>query len=42
MQYAGLDQINILLTPSLAGRGLLNINLTAGGLTSNTVTIQVQ
>ncbi len=42
MEYAGLDQINILLSPELAGRGLLNMNLSAGGLTSNTVTLLVQ
>jgi uncharacterized protein (TIGR03437 family) len=42
MQFAGLDQINVLLSPALAGRGLLNVRLTAGGLTSNTVTIQIQ
>jgi uncharacterized protein (TIGR03437 family) len=42
MQYAGLDQVNVVLSPSLAGRGLLNIRLTAGGLAANTVTIQVQ
>jgi uncharacterized protein (TIGR03437 family) len=42
MQFAGLDQLNVLLSPSLAGRGLLNIRLTAGGRSSNIVTIQVQ
>jgi uncharacterized protein (TIGR03437 family) len=41
MQYAGLDQVNVLLSPSLAGHGLMNIVLTAGGVSSNTVSVQV-
>jgi uncharacterized protein (TIGR03437 family) len=42
LQYAGLDQVNVPLSPSLAGRGLINIRLSAGGRVTNTVTIRVQ
>ena len=41
-EFSGLDQINVVLSPGLAGRGLVAIRLTAGGLTSNAVTIRVQ
>ena len=39
---SGLDQVNIMLPPQLAGAGLVNIRLSAGGYGSNTVTIRVQ
>lgn len=42
IEFSGLDQINIVVSPSLAGRGVVNIRLTAGGLTSNAVTIRIQ
>jgi uncharacterized protein (TIGR03437 family) len=42
IEFSGLDQINVVLSPSLAGRGLVAIRLTVGGLTSNAVTIRVQ
>jgi uncharacterized protein (TIGR03437 family) len=35
----GLDQVNILLAPMLANRGLLNIVLTVDGQVANTVTV---
>jgi uncharacterized protein (TIGR03437 family) len=38
----GLDQVNILLPPSLSGSGLLNLTLTAGGLPANTVYVVIK
>jgi len=40
--FAGLDQVNVLLPRSLAGRGSVNIVLTASGQTANTVNISIQ
>jgi uncharacterized protein (TIGR03437 family) len=40
--FAGLDQVNVLLPRSLAGRGSVNIVLTVSGQTANTVSISVQ
>lgn len=40
--FAGLDQINLRLPQSLAGRGLVNIALTVDGQTANTVTISIK
>ncbi len=40
--YAGLDQVNVLLPNSLAGSGLLNVNLVVDGVSSNTVQINIQ
>lgn len=40
--FAGLDQVNVLLPRSLAGKGSVNIVLTASGQTANTVNISVQ
>jgi uncharacterized protein (TIGR03437 family) len=41
--YAGEDQVNIgPLPPSLAGKGSVNIIVTADGQTANTVTVTVQ
>ncbi len=40
--FAGLDQVNILLPPSLAGTGTVNVILTVDGLVSNTVQVQFQ
>lgn len=42
VEFSGLDQINIVLSPNLAGLGAVNIRLMAGGLTSNVVTVQIQ
>ncbi len=38
--YAGLDQVNLLLPRTLAGKGEVNINLRVDGLTANTVTVK--
>jgi uncharacterized protein (TIGR03437 family) len=40
--FAGLDQLNIKLPPSLAGRGNVEIVLTVDGREANRVTIKVQ
>jgi len=40
--FAGLDQVNVLLPRSLAGRGSVNIVLTASGQTANTVNVSIQ
>jgi uncharacterized protein (TIGR03437 family) len=40
--YVGLDQINVRVPTSLAGRGEVNIVLTADGKTTNTITFNVQ
>jgi penicillin G amidase len=39
--YAGLDQINVRLSPRLAGRGQVTIALMVNGQTSNTVTLLI-
>lgn len=40
--YAGLDQANIQIPSSLAGKGSVNVVLTADGLASNVVTINMK
>jgi uncharacterized protein (TIGR03437 family) len=40
--YPGLDQYNILIPPSLAGKGQVDVIVTAAGLPSNTVNITLQ
>jgi len=40
--FYGLDQVNVLLPRSLAGSGTVNVVLTAGGQTANTVTMDIQ
>jgi uncharacterized protein (TIGR03437 family) len=40
--YPGADQYNILIPPSLAGKGQVDVVVTAAGLPSNTVTITLQ
>ncbi len=40
--YAGLDQVNVLLPSSLAGRGRLSVVLNADGRASNPVWVQFQ
>lgn len=40
--YTGLDQVNIPLPPTLAGRGNVNIQFSAGGVSSNAVQITIQ
>lgn len=41
LQYAGLDQVNVELPSSLAGKGEVPVVLTADGQAANTVTIRV-
>jgi len=38
-QYVGLDQVNVLLPPSLRGSGEVPVVLTVGGVAANTVTV---
>jgi uncharacterized protein (TIGR03437 family) len=38
----GLDQVNVLIPSSLAGKGYVNVQLTAGGVASNPVQITLQ
>ncbi len=40
-QFVGLDQINILLPPSLRGKGLVNVTITMDGKTTNSVQINI-
>jgi uncharacterized protein (TIGR03437 family) len=40
-QFVGLDQINILLPPSLRGKGLVNVTITMDGKTTNPVQIHL-
>jgi uncharacterized protein (TIGR03437 family) len=42
MGLAGLDQANILLSRSLAGRGLVDVVFTAGGINANTVQVNIK
>jgi uncharacterized protein (TIGR03437 family) len=39
---AGLDQANVRLPRTLAGRGVVNIVFTVAGKTANTVTVTMQ
>lgn len=41
-QYAGFDQVDLLLPRSLAGAGTVDLTLTVDGVTSNVVTINIQ
>jgi uncharacterized protein (TIGR03437 family) len=41
-QYSALDQVNVLVPPSLAGAGEVQLILTANGITANPVTVQFQ
>ncbi len=38
----GLDQVNVLIPASLAGKGNVNLQLTAGGVAANPVQITIQ
>jgi uncharacterized protein (TIGR03437 family) len=40
--YPGVDQYNILIPPTLAGKGQVDVIVTAAGLPSNTVNITLQ
>jgi uncharacterized protein (TIGR03437 family) len=39
--FAGLDQVNVLLPSSLAGKGTVEVQLTANGVAANAVQIVV-
>jgi uncharacterized protein (TIGR03437 family) len=41
-QFAGLDQVNVLLPRALASTGVANIVLSAGGKTANTVYVSIK
>jgi uncharacterized protein (TIGR03437 family) len=40
--YDGLDQVNVLLSPSLAGSGQVTLQLTVDGVQANPVTVDIQ
>jgi len=40
--YVGLDQVNLLIPRSLAGRGEVNIGLTVDGKTANTIRVNIK
>jgi uncharacterized protein (TIGR03437 family) len=40
--YPGLDQVNLLIPPSLAGKGQVNVVVTAANKPSNPVYIVIQ
>jgi uncharacterized protein (TIGR03437 family) len=40
--YTGLDQVNVLLPQSLAGKGSVTVQLTANGIAANPVNITIQ
>jgi uncharacterized protein (TIGR03437 family) len=40
--YAGEDQVNVLLPASLAGSGTVNVSVSVAGSVSNTVTVDIQ
>jgi uncharacterized protein (TIGR03437 family) len=40
--FPGLDQVNVLLPASLAGKGTVEVQLTAGGVAANPVQIVIQ
>jgi uncharacterized protein (TIGR03437 family) len=39
--FAGLDQLNVVIPASLAGAGIVNVSMSADGMPSNTVTIEM-
>jgi uncharacterized protein (TIGR03437 family) len=41
-EYPGLDQVNVLLDPSLAGRGSVTLQLTVAGVAANPVQVSFQ
>ncbi len=42
LDLVGLDQINLRLSPTLAGRGLVDLKLTVDGIAANTVQITIR
>ena len=41
-KYVGLDQVNLLLPPSLRGRGEVTINLTVQGQAANALKMKIK
>jgi uncharacterized protein (TIGR03437 family) len=41
-QYPGLDQVNVLLSPSLAGSGTVPVQLSINNVAANPVTIGIK
>jgi uncharacterized protein (TIGR03437 family) len=41
-EFAGLDQVNVLLPAALAGTGVVPVQVTVGGVASNSVQIEIQ
>ena len=41
-QYPGLDQVNLPLSLNLRGSGLVSVTVTADGIASNTVQLNIQ
>ncbi|HMY76858.1 MAG TPA: hypothetical protein PLQ88_33875, partial [Blastocatellia bacterium] len=41
-EFAGLDQLNLLLPRSLAGRGEVDLTVTVDGKTANTVKVSIK
>jgi uncharacterized protein (TIGR03437 family) len=42
LEYVGLDQLNVFIPSSLAGRGAVEISLTVDGRAANTTTINIK
>jgi uncharacterized protein (TIGR03437 family) len=42
LSFAGFDQIGVLLPPSLAGSGLVSVQVTVGGQPANRVYLSIQ
>jgi uncharacterized protein (TIGR03437 family) len=40
--YVGLDQVNVIVPRSLAGRGVVDVEIKVDGLAANTVTVTIQ
>jgi uncharacterized protein (TIGR03437 family) len=40
--YAGEDQVDVLLPASLAGSGTVNVSVSVSGTVSNVVTVDIQ
>jgi uncharacterized protein (TIGR03437 family) len=40
--FPGVDQLNVVVPPGMAGAGSVNIRITAGGRVSNAVTARIQ
>ena len=40
--FQGLDQVNVILPQTLAGKGPVTIQVTAGGVTANATNVTIQ